>query len=133
MYKTLCNNPIEREFTTYSWAYWDQAFSDLEIENIKEYCEKREKYSAKILGTTDKKKTEKVRISDINFIQINQENSLIFDKFNQVITIMNDRLFNYNLNGYDSFQYTEYDSKKKAKYDWHQDIVHGPNNQFQTR
>ena len=44
---------------------------------------------------------------------------------------MNESYYNYNLNGYDAFQYTEYDINDE--YTWHQDIVHGKNTLGHTR
>ena len=40
------------------------------------------------------------------------------------------------MNGFDSFQYTEYDDTEKGRYDWHQDMVLGknmPNDMIETR
>lgn len=133
MYNSIYNNPQERMHTTYSWTYWDGAFNNDEIKTVVDYCAKLEKKDGSIIGTEDKKETEKFRVSTIQFVNRNDETAWIFDKFNWVIDNLNERYFNYNLNGYDAFQYTEYDCEKLGKYDWHQDMLHGTNTLGVTR
>lgn len=132
MYKSINNNVHERSNITYSWVYWDGAFSENEVEKITEYCKKFEKADATVVGETDIEKIEKVRISTVKFFYKNEETSWIFDKFNNVIYNLNERFYNYNLNGYDYFQYTEYDCEKLGKYDWHQDMMHDTSTGIET-
>jgi len=133
VYKTIYNDPREREQTTYSWAYWDQAFTSEELDSIVQYCQKQGTETSCILGTTDQKDTERVRISDVKFHQRTSETSWIFDRFNDIIVRLNERFYGFNLNGYESFQYTEYDSSKLGKYDWHMDTQMGVNTLGATR
>lgn len=133
MFNSIYNNPQERAHTTYSWTYWDGAFNNDEIKTVVDYCEKLEKIDGSIIGTEDRKETEKFRVSTVQFVNRNDETSWIFDKFNWVIDNLNERYYNYNLNGYDAFQYTEYDCEKLGRYDWHQDMLHGTNTLGVTR
>lgn len=125
MYKTIYNNPEERSFVTYSWTYWDNAFSTEELSKIENYCSSLEITEAKvgdkdIVGIVD----ESIRKSKINFVEKNQNNEWIFDKFNFVIQSINEKFYGYNLNGYSSFQYTEYHANENGNYTWHMDMSH---------
>jgi hypothetical protein len=39
-YKTLYNNPNERSQITYPWVFWDNAFTDEEIEKMCAYFDR---------------------------------------------------------------------------------------------
>lgn len=133
MYKSIYNNINERSLTTYPWVFWDGAFTSEQIDQIKVYCDRFQKDEATIIGEQDLKATQKVRISTVKFFHRNDETGWIFDVFNDVIFKLNERFYNYNINGYDAFQYTEYDCEKLGKYDWHQDMLHGENTIGLTR
>lgn len=133
MYKTIYNSPRERELTTYSWVYWDEAFTSEELDKIVSYCQERGTEASSILGTTDLKDTERVRVSSVRFHHRDENTSWIFDRLNDIIVRLNERFYGFNLNGYDSFQYTEYDSSKLGKYDWHMDTQMGVNTLGATR
>jgi PKHD-type hydroxylase len=133
MYKTLSNDPEERNHVTYSWAYWDGAFLENELQEIENICSSKEIQNAKIMGTESQNETEKIRKSKVHFFEKNMTTEWIFEKFNIVISLINDRYYNYNLNGYKDFQYTEYHASENGKYDWHMDMIHGNNNLRTTR
>lgn len=125
MYKVLSNNPEERSNVTYSWAYWDNGFNDDELRRIEEICSSNGVEKATVVGTQDEQELEKIRKSKVHFYTKNENTSWIFDKFNSIITTINENYYNYNLNGYRDFQYTEYHASEDGKYDWHMDILHG--------
>lgn len=133
MYRTIYNNPEERTNVTYSWAYWDGAFTTEELYRIELLCSSQEPEKALIIGTTDVNQTEKVRRSKIKFYNKDENTKWIFEKFNLVISAINEQYYNYNLNGYSSFQYTEYHAFENGKYDWHMDMEHGANTLNVTR
>ena len=133
MYRTLSNNPDERSNITYSWVYWDDAFSDEELSQIETLCSSQEAEKAIVVGTNDINEIEKIRKSKIRFFNRNENTNWIFDKLNAVISTINERYYNYNLNGYSDFQYTEYHASEDGKYDWHMDMLHGPNTLNVTR
>lgn len=133
MYKLLSNNPIERENITYSWTYWDNGFTEEEIEKMLSYFSSHEMKKAKVIGEEDFEKIEKVRRSKINFFEKNVETEWIFEKFNFIIGSLNESYYNFNLNGYDSFQYTEYHESDNGEYNWHTDMAFGRNMYNTTR
>jgi PKHD-type hydroxylase len=126
MYKTIYNAPFERENVTFPWTYWDGAFNDEELDNIVKSFEENGLDDSTIIGTSDPDEVGKVRRSKVKFHDLNNNTDWIFSRFNDVIEKLNARFYNYNLNGYDKIQYTVYDGEDGGKYDWHQDMPHGP-------
>ena len=125
MYKELTNNPAEREKIIYPWTYWDGAFELSEIDRIVQYCMKLPEKSAEILGETSPEKIEKWRVSNVRFFHPDAENTWAFQKINGIIQALNEKYYNFDLNGYDAIQFTEYDGTREGKYDWHMDTEIG--------
>lgn len=128
-YKNIFNNPRERSTVTYPYVWWDGAFNDEDIDKLIEYCEKTDLSKAKIGSQeSDQKDVNKIRRSDINFFHPNQENDWIFKRLNSVIEGLNNQFYGFDLNGYDSFQYTTYHGEEEGMYDWHIDMFLGNKN-----
>jgi len=71
-----------------------------------------------------------------NYDPTNENTLWIFQRINFVVDALNEQFFNYDLNGYDSFQYTEYQAHEGGKYDFHMDTIMGkktPANMPETR
>jgi len=131
-YNTIVNNPKERRKSFEYYVYWNDAFTNYELDNFENICDEYDRERAVVVGEKNKEDCEKVRKSEICFISKNDKTSWIFDRFNQVITNINNQFYGFDLNGYDAFQYTVYDSSIKGKYDWHMDTIMGsmPDNSF---
>lgn len=121
MYNTIYNDPFTRSCITHPWTFWDDCFTDEELNKVVEYCEKFDLFSGTIIGTEDKELTKDTRKSNIVFINRNDESGWIFDKLNFIITMINERFYNFELNGYDCFQFTTYNAEENGNYDWHMD------------
>jgi PKHD-type hydroxylase len=79
---------------------------------------------------------EKIRRSRVKFFNRDDYTFPIFDRLNSVIEEINDRYYNFVLNGYNSFQYTEYHHDENGEYNFHMDTGFGNRNgddQFETR
>ena len=63
-----------------------------------------------------------VRVSHIKWIRPNENNEWIFNFMNGLIDEVNSTYFGFNLNGYDSFQYTSYLGDEEGHYGWHMDM-----------
>lgn len=122
-YDTIFNNPYERRRITYSHVWWDNAFTDDQLKLIEEICEREPLDEGTIVNNEDKDELNKIRKSKVKFYNKNNENSFIFDTFNQVGQALNNQFYNFNLNGYESFQYTVYDGEEQGKYSWHMDMI----------
>jgi PKHD-type hydroxylase len=136
MDKKITNN-IEEKLIVHSWAYFDNVFDDSEIESMCNYFSSVNTKKATIIEKENPQSVNlTTRISDIAFHFRNENTNWIFDKMNLVIEQANSLFFNYDLAGYDSFQYTEYDACENGKYDYHMDLVHGkifPSDFFMVR
>lgn len=120
----IYNNPNERTKVTYSYITWDGAFTSEEIDRIVEYCDSQ----GTELGTTfaaEDESVKKDRDSNVKFHYPSEDTSWIFHRLNDTIYRANQQFYNYNLNGYEYFQYTTYD--KDGRYDWHSDTAYGIN------
>lgn len=121
--RMIYNNPIERLTVTYPYVYWDDAFSAQQLDEIVKYCESVELDRAETMGGD----TEKKRRSNVKFFPRDDNNAWIFDQLNNTIQIVNERWYEYDLNGYESFQFTTYTAEEAGHYDWHMDMSMGTN------
>jgi hypothetical protein len=53
---------------------------------------------------------EKVRKSNVRFHNRNENTAWIYDRLNWVIQQLNEQFYGFDLYGYDTMQYTEYES-----------------------
>ena len=91
MYKTIYNNPRERSQTTYSWAYWDGAFTDEELDLITNHCVSKGTESSTIIGSNKQEEVERVRVSQTHFHHRDNDTAWIFDRFNdKAIKVLNE-------------------------------------------
>lgn len=134
-YNTIYNNTFERSVITYPYAFWNGAFTDEELTKIINYCDEQGVEKSTILGE-HQDQIDNIRRSNIKFHNYNENTNWIFDRMNIIIKNLNDQFYGFDLNGYDSFQYTTYDSKELGLYDWHIDMNisnNAPANMIETR
>jgi len=121
----IYNNPTQRAAYTYPWAYWDDCFTEEDLNNVIKYCES---FDLK-MGTTgdlteeNKEKIEKIRKSQVNFHERTPDNAWIFNKINFILQNINEMYYGFDLNGYSFFQYTTYNVGDN--YTWHMDTFMG--------
>lgn len=149
-YKNLYNNPWERSQITYPWVFWDNAFTEEEITKMCDYfAEQGVERGTTVGAPVPNEETgeleiiqapnESVRKSNVkfhNYEPTNDNTAWIFQRLNWVTEQLNDRFYNFDLNGFDTLQYTEYDDSEDGKYDFHQDTIFGtnkPGNMTETR
>jgi PKHD-type hydroxylase len=123
-YTTIYNDPYARAKYIEPWVYWDDAFTAEELEKIVCYCESFELEQGTTFAATQEQ-TEEIRISNIRFHERNTDTAWIFDRLNFVIQAINEKFYNFNLNGYSKFQYTTYNADNGGHYDWHMDMPVG--------
>lgn len=124
-YTTIFNDPVRRAGINESWTYWDDGFSSDEIDSIVSLCEQKDLQYGNIAGASEGEELFNKRNSKVNFFNRNEETSWIFDRLNFIIQSSNERFYGFNLNGYDSFQFTTYSGEEHGKYDWHMDMEIG--------
>jgi len=138
-YKTITNNPEERQRVLYPYCYWENAFSIEEIDSICNLMSLYPLNDAQISSLSDEKLKNdpidlspqptldnNIRRSKVSFHTPNDQTQWIFDRLNKVVEQVNNRWYNFDINGYDQFQYTEYHSSNNGCYGWHSDLFLGP-------
>ena len=142
-YRKITNNPTERSLVTFPYCFWENAFSGEEIEKICSEMDKSILDASSIVSeddanklTTKPKVLDEVRKSKVSFHHFNNNNQWIFERLNHIIEQMNERWYNFDINGYDQFQYSEYHGTEQGHYTWHTDLIFGSiptNGYFETR
>jgi PKHD-type hydroxylase len=125
---SILNNPTERANVIYPNCTWDNTYSTDELELLEAYCSKLKSKAAIIFsGDGSESVDTDVRISNISFAKYDDDDEIkwFFHKTNNIIQSLNERFYQFDLNGYDQFQYGEYDGDKKSKYDYHLDMAFG--------
>jgi PKHD-type hydroxylase len=124
-YTNISNNPWERSLVTYPWVYYDNCFTDAEINNIIRYCDSFEQETGVTFGAESVEQIKQHRVSKVNFHERNNDTAWVFDKLNAMIENVNRNFYNFDLNGYKVFQYTTYNENDRGRYDWHTDMSFG--------
>lgn len=119
-YKFITNNPQYRQFAIPSVMAINDAFTNEQIDAIVKYCKSNVLEKALTMGQDDAVKSP-VRNSQTKFHGYTEETAWIFARLNEVIEHVNANVFNFDLNGYEAFQYTEY--KKNGEYNFHTDMA----------
>ena len=136
-FKFISNNPNERQRVLQNYCYWNDAFNKDEMQRLEKYLNTLKLKKGTTFNEKGEKTTKtKVRKSKVNFIKVNPETAWIFEKINFVISNLNDNFFNFDLNGYDSLQYTVYNASEKGEYGFHMDTCMGsdvPKDMYETR
>ena len=117
--QTITNRTLEKTFVTHQYVYFDDVFSKDELEKI---IELNSKISLKD-GDVSASDFDAIRVSKITHQNPNKNNQWIFDRLNQFIMQVNLDVFNYDLTGYEFYQYAEYDEKNAGHYEYHVDIM----------
>jgi PKHD-type hydroxylase len=109
-----------------NYYYFSSGFSDFEVEKIKKLGDSRPKERASIgnEGTVSE-----YRISDIAWINDNEESRWLYTKIADYAKIANKEMWDFDIWGYqDSLQYTNYYGDGGGHYDWHLDLGPGLSN-----
>jgi len=122
---SLSLNPLVTSRATYSYTWWDGLLSPEVLDKIVEYCQSSELTDGKIIGSgTEGERSDDLRKSKISMIHVNNENRWMFDILAQVADHMNNTFYQFDLVGFDHFQYTVYEDSGD-KYDYHVDMTFG--------
>ena len=122
----LNSNPQMLWKCTQPFVYWDNFFSESDLQNIELYCKSVGTENSKIASTEDGEVNESIRNSEVKLHYVNRDNEWLFDKLLTVAGLINDNFYRFDLLGFDHFQYTEYNGLG-TKYDYHTDMLFGNN------
>jgi len=123
----LSNNLSEDYGCFYPWAYCDDVFSEKELDilNSSKY---QNNLTDSVVVSASKENGISSEISDYrnsksSFIFPTEETFWIFQKLNDVILSINNKMFKYDLFGFDKIQYTKYSAN--GHYKKHSDYIYG--------
>lgn len=124
VYNKLINFALSRNFLTHNSIKVESAFSEEEVSLIVASMNQSEREQAQI-GTeeADIDTLMKYRSSKVRFIDYSKEYSWLFEKFNKIVEKVNEEYYNFDLNGYDFVQYSEYYANENGHYDYHIDLM----------
>jgi PKHD-type hydroxylase len=122
-YKCISNDTQSRKLLI-PWMVLKPAFSPAELTTIENHCKSISLTAGESFFSEE---TEpKSRTSNIGFhFSDDPKLKFVFEKFNSVFEYVNSMFYNFDINGYDYFQYAEYDAKESGQYNWHTDLSFG--------
>lgn len=111
------NVPLPQSFEWYLhkntnalWCEWRNAFSDNEIDQIKNIREEIYFFDGKV--SSENREDKNIRNSKIGFIPTNEKNSWLFSKLSGLVINVNQQCFNYDLQKIQTLQYTTYSTNE---------------------
>ena len=122
----LIFNPNIPNWTTYPYTFWDNWYTDEELEKLKAYCVKEGTERAMVVSESGKAFKSNIRPCNTKFHYYNDELSWFFEKTAELIETMNDNFYQFDVWGFEGFQYTEY-AQKDDRYGYHMDMITGDN------
>lgn len=107
------------------YSFWQDLFSDEELNSIIEYCEKQEKVPA-LIGTDNSagKLDTNTRKTDIAWIRRNIDNDWFFSRIEAAGNKLNSKFFGFDIETLQIIQYTIYE-EEGSHYNWHWDCYVG--------
>lgn len=126
MTRKLTTNPYIVHHQMHPYIHWDGWFTEEELEKIDEYCRAQEIKTGQLSNDGHEVVDNQVRKSNVAMCVADLNNQWIFEKLFALVDVVNDNYYNFDLYGFDFFQYTEYDGGG-GKYDEHMDLITGDN------
>ena len=117
----LTSDPHFVRSITQPYTIWNNCFTDEQLNSMVEFHDQ--------LGVTqsyvgdESSVDQNVRKSSSSFHYKTDQNSWIFDRILHMIELTNDMFFQFDLLGFEKYQYTVYN--KEDYYDYHVDTVYG--------
>lgn len=120
--KILTSSVKVDDYITFPYVIADAMFSDAQLDEMIRYCESKEMGKAVIGG--EQALNSEVRIAKTGFHYPNVENEGLFNMLIDAADSVNDHFYQFDLWGFESFQYTVYD-EPGSHYDYHPDMIFG--------
>lgn len=106
-----------------TFAYWENAFTDAQIQQIIEIGESLNLNEGTINESGNSKNIPDVRSCKVSWIPLNQNTLWLYDSLAYIVRQLNAKFFNFDVTGFfEDMQYTVYGSSNDH-YDWHIDQV----------
>ena len=111
---------------SYPYVYWDNFLSEEELVSIEQYCLTRPLNDSMTIGAGDQANMSQGRQSKSVIYEFTPENYWVFERMRSITEYANNEYFNFDLLGFDYFQYAEYQGEG-SQYDFHTDLIYGEN------
>jgi PKHD-type hydroxylase len=119
----LTVDPIKKLYWTVPWSWYDGAFTADEIDRIVREMDLLGTQPSTVIGdNTVNAVKDRYRSSQQKMHGVNQYNKWIFDRLLNVSQEINEKDYNFDLWGFDHFQYTVYNVNEEYKA--HSDIIY---------
>jgi len=122
------NYNFEKDINHPQQYYWfKQALTKEEVEKVFELVSPLAEEGGGIGGNKHQTMNGKVRTSTIKWIPKTKKYYWIYERLMGLATEANNALWRFDLHSADEqIQYTEYHATEEGHYNWHQDILDGP-------
>lgn len=103
------------------WVWWENAFNENELNWLQEKAINAE-IRANVGGNPPKEELDKIRKSNITWLENNQETRWVYERLAHVVSSLNSQFYRFDLTGFgEQLQLTNYDGTENGMYGWHQD------------
>jgi len=120
--EALIEMPQVQDYITYPCITMDDLIDNATIDLIEQYCD-QQGVSSSTLG--HRSQNNEIRQCDTKFHYINDQSDWIFDILEYIANAINDKYYQFDLIGFDRFQYTVY-NQPGSHYTYHSDMAFGP-------
>lgn len=115
--------PTNNYSHNHNFITWEDAFTNEELDKIKEVCLKLSFTKASIGGKEVNEEYAEIRESKVAWLTNTEETSWIYDRLAFVSRSINSKFFGFDLFGFvEDMQFTEYVGETEGHYTWHQDM-----------
>ena len=102
----------------------DNFVDDSFIDKVDSYIKKQQLVKGQFMHNDDDEDLDKIRNSEIHWMtdeRYKDDLMSLYQELTSKILFINDREWRWIIDGWEPFQYTEYDDSYKGHYDWHID------------
>jgi len=123
----LSFDPKLKSYVTHPYIFWDGWFSEEELQTIENVCINSGTERAKVINENGIAYESSIRPCNTKFHMINDNNAWFIHKMAALLEHVNNKYYQYDVWGFEGFQYTEYTSEKNDRYGYHMDMITGDN------
>lgn len=120
--EALIEMPTIKDYITYPFITMDNIIDNSIVDLITRHCDQQGTNSS-TLG--HRIQNTEIRLCNTKFHYINDHSDWIFDILEYIVNTVNDKYYQFDLIGFDRFQYTVY-NQPGSHYTYHSDMAFGP-------
>jgi PKHD-type hydroxylase len=122
----LSFEPKLNSYITHPYVYWDGWFTEEELQAIESFCISHGTERARVVNEDGIAYESPIRPCNTAFHYPSPDTQWFFDKLALLIENINQKYYQYDLWGFEGFQYTEY-IEGGDRYGYHIDMITGNN------